>query len=330
MSRKAIAFIFVAFILGLLLGVFFMSSRNSSNEPTDQDNFSEVRASGYRYISPLLECELSEDSIKLTGLNSLQKDLTDYVEGQKKAGNIVDASVYFRDLNNGPWMGVNEHAPFSPASLLKLPVMMAYYKKSESVPEILTKKVKYDSKELLLDQAVIPTESIQFGKEYTIEELIRRMMIYSDNAALVLLEENIEPALIDKVTLDLGVETATVNTPEDFMSVKGYSGLFRILYNASYLEKDLSEKALEILSKTEFRNGIVAGVPQSIVVSHKFGERELANGVKQLHDCGIVYRKGSPYLICIMTRGNNFIALEKVIAQISSKIYSTLESRSLK
>ncbi len=330
MSRKAIVFVFIAFALGLFFGSFVLSSKNTSENSSDEDKFSEVRESGYKFISPLLECEPSMDSIRLTGLNSLQKDIADYVESQKKAGNINDASVYFRDLNNGPWIGVNEHAPFSPASLLKLPVMMAYYKKSESAPDLLSKKVKYDSKEILLEQAVKPTQSIKIGKEYTIDELIESMMVYSDNAALSLLEENIEPALIDRITLDLGVETATANTPEDFMSVKGYSGLFRILYNASYLKKDLSEKALEILSKTEFKNGIVAGIPHSIVVSHKFGERELQNGVKQLHDCGIVYRKGNPYLVCIMTRGNSFVSLERVIAQISSRIYDALENKSSK
>ena len=213
---------------------------------------------------------------------------------------------------------------YSPASLLKLPVMMAYFKKVESDPELLKKKVKYLGKEVLLGQSIKPDRQIEKGKEYTVEDLIFRMMIYSDNAALTLLEENIEPILIDKVTLDLGVETATEKSPDDFMSVKGYAGLFRILYNASYIEKSYSEKALDILSHTEFDKGLVAGIPKGVTIAHKFGEREIGNNIKQLHDCGIVYHT-RPYLLCVMTRGKDLNVLANIISQISKLTYDSVQ-----
>ncbi len=314
--------------IGIFIGrVFFVGEKQSIESTTPSDELKEIRASGYKFISPLLECEMGEGMNRLTGLNPLQKDIDEFIEGEKNAGTISDAAVYFRDLNNGPWFGVNEHAAFSPASLLKLPVMMAYYRKAEMQPELLEKKVRFDGKTVLLEQTIEPTNSIKIGREYSIGDLIERMMIYSDNAALTVLEDNIEPALIDKITLDLGVETATNSTPEDFMSVKGYSGLFRILYNASYLEKNLSEKALEVLSKTQFSNGIVAGVPKSISVSHKFGERELPGGINQLHDCGIIYHPNSPFLLCVMTRGKDFNYLAQTIAKISSITFHGIESR---
>lgn len=328
MSKYLLILSFITFIAGIIIGKYaFPQKTVGQKEPMVSDRFNEVRAGGYQFISPLLECEPGQDSSKLTGLNPLQQEISSLIENEKKSGLITEAAVYFRDLNNGPWFGVNEHKPFSPASLLKLPVMMAYYKKSEKNPELLQKKVKYEAKDQLLQQNFTPTNSIEKGKEYSIDELIERMMIYSDNGALTVLEDNIEPTLIDKITLDLGVETATKATPEDFMSVKGYSGLFRILYNASYLEKNLSEKALEILSRTEFTKGIVGGVPKSIKVSHKFGERELSEGIKQLHDCGIVYHPNSPYLLCIMTRGSDLLSQEDVIAKISSLTFHGIESR---
>lgn len=313
--------------IGILIGKYaFLPKTGGQEKPVEGDSFDEVRAGGYQFISPLLECEPGTDSLRLTGLNPLQKEISSLIEDEKKSGTLTTAAVYFRDLNNGPWFGVNEHESFSPASLLKLPVMLAYYKKSEKSPELLQKKVRYEAKDPLLHQNITPTNSIEKGKDYTIDDLIERMMIYSDNGALTLLEDNIEPALIDRITLDLGVETATEATPEDFMSVKGYSGLFRILYNASYLEKNLSEKALEILSRTEFTKGIVSGVPKSIKVSHKFGERELSDQVKQLHDCGIVYHPKKPYLVCIMTRGDDFSKLSSTIGDISKMIYTSVSS----
>lgn len=328
MVKYLLISIVLALFIGIMIGRYWQTPKvEEQKESVVGDSFDEVRAGGYQFISPLLECEPGNDSFRLTGLNPLQKEINALIEDEKSRGTITTAAVYFRDLNNGPWFGVSEHTPFSPASLLKLPVMMAYYKKSEKNPDLLLRKVKYEAADPLLKQNITPTNSIEKGKDYTIDDLIERMMIYSDNGALTLLEDNIEPALIDKITLDLGVETATEATPEDFMSVKGYSGLFRILYNASYLEKNLSEKALEILSRTEFKQGIVSGVPKSIKVSHKFGEREINDQIKQLHDCGIVYHPQSPYLLCIMTRGNDFLSLERIIAKISSVTFHGIESR---
>ncbi len=45
--------------------------------------------------------------------------VNELVEGMLSAGRASHISVYFRDLNNGPWFGINEKEEFSPASLLK-------------------------------------------------------------------------------------------------------------------------------------------------------------------------------------------------------------------
>ena len=80
---------------------------------------------------------------------------------------------------------------------------------------------------------------------------------------------------------------------------------------------------LNLLSQSTFNLGIVAGVPQGIVVAHKFGERGFSdpNIPNQLHDCGIVYAK-KPYLVCIMTQGQDYNTLAGEIADISKMIYA--------
>jgi hypothetical protein len=66
----------------------------------------------------------------------------------------------------------------------------------------------------------------------------------------------------------------------------------------------------------------------NIPVAHKFGERTgFAGGVKQLHDCGIVYYPKNPYLLCIMTRGTDFTKLESTIAAVSKMVYQEFDSR---
>ena len=283
------ALFFVAGFVFCLL--FFSMFGNWSGKGESEER--EIRQSGYTFINPLLECEMDDSDISNKYIpfeNEAKEHIQDYISKNTK---LKDVSVYFRSLNNGPWFGINEQQEFSPASLLKVPLAMAYYKKSESDPGLLEKKVLFSDGGLQETyQNLKPSRILQQGNEYTINELIEAMLVYSDNNAMKLLMSNMNPADIDKVYTDLGVDSPNVKKPENFMSVKQYASFFRILYNASYLEKDDSEKILKLLSEVEYKSGIVAGVPEGVKVSHKFGEREFATSdgyVKQLHDCGIIY-----------------------------------------
>jgi len=322
MKKRIIFFGAFIFLIGGLIGYFVATF----NAPIGNASL-EFHSGGYKYINPLYECTNSEFSGEKE-FGNLQSRINDLINNYISGNEIVSASVYFRDLNNGPWFGINEKANFSPSSLLKLPVLIAYFKEAESDPTILTRKIKYETDpEGIIDQNYKPANPLEKGKEYEIQDLVSRMIIESDNVALRILEENIPNEKIDKVTLDLGIPTATASTPEDYMNVKDYSSLFRVLFNASYLTKDLSEKALNILTNVEFDRGLRTQVPKDIQIAHKFGERELPGNISQLHDCGIVYYPGHPYLICVMTRGRDFSYLESVIQNISGQIYKEVDLR---
>jgi beta-lactamase class A len=304
--------------------LFFGISGNwtASNEPEEE----EIRQSGYIFINPLLECEMDDSIISSKYIpfeDKTKKQIQEYIS---KNTNLKDVSVYFRSLNNGPWFGINEQQEFSPASLLKVPLAMAYYKKSESEQGLLEKKIVFsDMGPQETYQNLKPSRSLQQGNEYTVDELIEMMLVYSDNNAMRLLMSNMNESDLGKVYADLGVDSPNVKKPENFMSVKQYASFFRILYNASYLEKDDSEKILKLLSDVEYREGIVAGVPENIKVSHKFGEREFATAdgyMKQLHDCGIIYYPQQPYLLCVMTRGRDFGDLSEGIHNVSNIVYN--------
>ena len=71
---------------------------------------------------------------------------------------------------------------------------------------------------------------------------------------------------------DLDISVPSDYAQQYFISAKNYSLFFRVLYNATYLSREMSEKALGLLSKTVFRDGLTAKLPSSVVVSHKFGE----------------------------------------------------------
>lgn len=170
-------------------------------------------------------------------------------------------------MRNGPWFGINEEADFSPASLMKLPVLFMYMKWAEIDP-------------YLFDQVFIPTEPsltpqvyeisnpIQIGTGYTVAELLYHLIVYSDNVASNTLIANVPVELQDRVFTDLNIPL-----PKDMsytLSVKEYASFFRILYNASYLTRNLSEKSLEVLSQSTFTGGLTGLLPTDIKVAHKF------------------------------------------------------------
>lgn len=286
----------------------------------------QIRQGGYSLINPLLECEIGEKTLSKQFI-SFRYTLEDQVKQLESDSEIDNISVYFRNLNNGAGIGVHEKENFSPASLLKIPIMIAYYKQYESSPEIFKKKLTHDS---LIDQNQIetirPPTSMKVGERYSVEDLIYRMIAFSDNNAMVLLVKNLPLPLQDKVFTDLGITIPGVRGTEDYMSVIDNASFFRILYNASYLEKSTSQKALELLTRSGFSDGIRGGVPKGIRVANKFGER-LFNGKQQLHDCGIVYFKNNPYLLCVMSRGTNFNKLASSIRQISRIVYTEVQKQ---
>jgi beta-lactamase class A len=300
-----------------------VSSAESVRDCTDMR---ETRGGGYTFINPLLECDNYQAS-QLNSVVTMEREIKNYIQMVEAENKASFVSVYFRDLNFGPWMGINEKENFSPASLLKVPIMIAAFKKAEGEPAFLQKKVAYNEH---LDKNTIPNivdvNLIKIGKSYTVEDLIKRMIEHSDNEAKELLLHNLDQNFIVKVMQEIGINTSD-GMGADFVSVKDYSSFFRLLYNATYLNRNLSEKALQILSKTSFDKGLVAGLPKDVTISHKFGERAFSDSdIKQLHECGIVYLSGSPYLLCVMTRGTDFEQLAGVLSNISGIVYKDLQT----
>ena len=133
-----------------------------------------------------------------------------------------------------------------------------------------------------------------------------------------------DPGELDRVYSKLRMLTSQ-SKEDDFLSVQTYASFFRVLFNATYLSREASEWALDLLSKSEFRAGLAAGAPPGILVSHKFGEHSDANsGEVQLHDCGIIYYPQNPYLLCIMSKGANLEFLNDVISEVSHMTYAEI------
>lgn len=315
--------VLIIFFIGFKIGS--TKQRDSNNEEVIRKNFN------YKYINPILECN---PNISLNSkLTPLKKSIESVINQEIDNKNITFASVYYRDLNNGPWFGINEKEYFSPASLVKVPILIAYLKKAETDPTILQKKLIVSSDPTTGNniQNIKPSVVTVTNNEYTIDKLLEEMIIYSDNNAYNTLVTNLTGEEMMKVyqDLDVDISKAFSNPNGNIITIKAYASFFRILFNASYLNQDMSEKALKLLTQVEYKNALVAGVPKDITVAHKFGERKYSDtNETQFHDCGIIYLPKSPYLLCIMTKSTKSINQSiNFIKEISQKVYQDIKSQ---
>lgn len=270
--------------------------------------------------------------IKKAGYIVTENKINAFIQDEKDAGRLTEAAVYFRDLKNGPVFGINETVDFAPASLLKLPLALAYLTSAERDPRILKKQLSVAKPQWNFSEYYPPTETIDPTQPHTIEELIERMLRYSDNNSYGVIQAHIyetgQKGIVTQTFLELGF-LDPANIDDEVINVRQYASIFRVLYNVSFLDDDFSEKVLEWLMQSDFTRGLKNGVPRDIKIAHKFGERTSLDGARQLHDCGIVYYPQNPYLLCVMTRGRDFNDLEAVISHISKEVYQEVDSRRL-
>jgi len=275
--------------------------------------------------SPLLECAELPKNVSDASLQKMQEDVQELVNPGQKDGTITYSSIYFRDLNNGPWFGINESDSFFPASLLKLPLAMAIYDRSESDPTLLAHAIVYTPDAAITSQLQpYGLAGLTPGKTYSVQELVDIMLKDSSNEAAVALANFVGQPVIDSVYRDLGLPLP--QSGQDYtITTHRYGSFFRILYNATYDDRVASEKILKTLTATEFPDGLVSGVPAGITVAHKFGTRAVDDkGTVQLHDCGIVYAPQKPYILCVMTQGHDFTKLAAFIKSVSASVYQNL------
>ena len=333
-------FIAVILFVGILIGWFsryfyihtirnMQISQRTSN-PTLRQKTSDP------LVSPLLACTVSENkpSREFTPLKTVIQNV---IDSKKTDDILIDISVYFRDLATGNWTGIGENKQYSPASLFKIPILIAYFKKAETDPSILQEQIQYQTNfPQDIPQIIKPVQTLTLGQFYAIDQLLKQMIVDSDNISEELLLSHLDMNYIQEVFSDLGLNPSIFSENADTMSAKSFSLFFRILYNATYLNRVMSEKTLELLTRSNFTKGITAGLPKNIKIAHKFGERTYVSPttktviVRQLHECGIIYIPNKPYLLCVMTKGTDYEKLEDIMKSISHGVYTYMTSLTTK
>ncbi len=317
----------VIFFIGASVGFSVRGVISKAKNKQDKSAYIERHEGQQKYTNPLLACDVADDVVSAPEILPFKEKIEQYVNTQIDKHLVTQVGVYYRELNDGYWFSIGDSEKFIPASMRKVPLMIALLKQAETESNLLDRSVTFDlSNDYNLNQNIKPSQTLVFGSKYTVRDLIFRMIAYSDNNAFTFLTKIVDSTQLDRVYSNLRLLNPRAIKDDEYLSVQTYESFFRILYNASYVSRSSSEWALEILSKSEFRTGLVSGVPPEVKVSHKFGEKSDAiDGTVQLHDCGIVYYPAHPYLLCVMSKGANFEVLDDVIAGISQISFTEID-----
>lgn len=283
------------------------------------------RLSGYKFIRPLLSAKPAEESARYIDIkNSVARVISEY----KDKGIISSASVYMRDFDKSDWMNVFDLERFIPGSILKIPVLMTYLLEEEEKPGTLDTRFVFNKKyDTGITQGIV-SGGIEFGKSYSVRQLLEYMIVYSDNNANLILNEHMNISKLVRIFKDLNLKAPAPGAPVDPLTARECSRFMEVLFNATYLNVKNSEYAMNLLTKTQFSEGILKGVPEkNLLIAHKFGES--GNNInRQLHETAILYIDGRPYLVTIMTLGKENVPineLAQVIQQVSKTVYEGIE-----
>lgn len=315
-----LALIFLAGgLIGLWIGSNFTQTRTRGIAIREND--------GAVFTNHLLICD--SGTTNSTIFEDLRAKFSAIITEAQRSGQVEKVGISFRALNTGRGTDVGDAEKFTPGSLLKIPLMIAYLKQAEADPSLFDKRYVYMGPD---DQNAAehfkPSSPIGPGNSYSVRELLTEMISQSDNNAAAILAQQVDDVILDQTYSVLQFSPPTSPIAIDFISPKSFSYFLRVLYNATYLSTRMSEKALSFMAEENFAYGIRAGIPSTIKIAGKFGERELPSGagvVSELHDCGIVYYPDYPYMLCVMTRGKNIGDLPEVIKNISLAAFDAVQ-----
>lgn len=241
----------------------------------------------------------------------------------------ITPSVYVWDYTRSRNAEINANVAIPSASIIKLPILVEMFRRSESLKNAGYKPINLNSK-LLFDEIHKATGSgtLQYyktGSEYTIDHLAKIMIQQSDNSATnMLLDEIGGMEALNAASRKWGLASTQMTTwlPDlngtNTVSARDMATLLYNLDNPKFLNDNSRYMIKQYMSNVHNRTLIQAGLPKEADFIHKTGDIG-----KMLGDAGIVYApNGKKYIVVILTqRPHNDYSARDFIQQASAIIY---------
>lgn len=223
----------------------------------------------------------------------LKEQLIAYLEKEKVSG-----AFFIKDLTDGESFRCNEDLVVPSASLIKMYILVEAFRRMKEGTLTLDKEIAV-RKEDLVDFSVL-----QFlrPRNYSLEELLRLMVVYSDNTATNVLIDFFGMKALNELMHQIGCRdsclarkmmdfAAAREGRQNYTSVMDMAGLLERLYQGSLLGQPFDGQMLEIMKGQGDEEAMRRNLPDELVIARKSGELDALD-----HDIAIVYTEKRNYI----------------------------------
>lgn len=277
-------FVLVPVIIAGVLG-YVAGNRPDAAQSTSTD---QIR---YPLLAKRIQIENPNDAI--VNFVPLRKQIE-----QKFQALQVPYSFYFEYLPTGTSIRNGDDVALVGASLLKLPIVMDLYKAAEAGKINIDEQVSIEADMLNDDYGKLYQKGA--GYKLSLREAAAITLEESDNTAINLIEKHLYGKLKPEEGSMAAVD-ADFNTVENAVVInsKSYASILKCLYFACFNNFADSQEILGHLTKAKSPGRLIEGVPDNLMVAHKFG-----TSIKNItdSDCGIFYVPNRPYIVCVMVK----------------------------
>lgn len=241
--------------------------------------------------------------------------------------------LVIEDLDIGWKIAFNEDTLIPSASLVKIPIMLSCFYAAQDGKVSLRDTIRLKSSEKVAGSRVLGRKSV--GSVFTVEELFSPMITQSDNAAANILIDFLGFDTLNAYFKKMGLKNTNITRKmmdfeerregeENYTTAEDMAYLLEQLYYKKFLNKDVSERCLELLGEQRINDRIPKKLPKDgTFIAHKTGlERHIC------HDVGIVFTKKGNFLICVLVKHENRLAkpAKKLISDTALLVYNYYQS----
>lgn len=232
----------------------------------------------------------------LTSLNSALRHLASRLPAR--------AAAEILDLSTGMHVGYNADLAMPAASTIKVPVMVEVFRQLEEGKFDLNREITLYASDK--DYGSGDLCDAPAGSQYTVDDLLSRMIDVSDNTATNMLIRLVGRQSINLEMADLGlqhthlsqdvrtsswaVRSALRSSPHDMVA------LFAMMAKRTLVDEWASGEMINILENDQINTLLPEPLPDDTPIAHKTGSFD-----DTLNDAGIVYEDDAPYVIAVMT-----------------------------
>jgi beta-lactamase class A len=258
------------------------------------------------------------------GLEEVQQAIEDY-EGV--------AGVYVRDPNGGYGYGVRPDEVFFNASVAKVPIMVAVYRRIDEGAFSLSDSFETESEDWAAGAGWLQWQPA--GTAHTVEDYLWMMMTRSDNVATnALLRIVGGPGYVNEVARSLGApntvlyqkvtsERAAVMSLDNQSTPRDMATMMEQIFTGRAASRESSLDMVDLMHQNDLESWLEDGLPEGTEVANKAGWL-----YRVYNEVAIVDHEDRPYVVAILSKQGPEDPEEAkpLLKDISKAIWQTQDS----